>query len=281
MAEGWTRFEVEATVADYRAMLKSELRSEAYNKSAHRRSLVQLIKRSDLAIDRKHMNISAILCELGRPWIDGYKPYSNYQGLLREVVVRQVSQDAELNALIEATITAVPTGPDPEDILSTVVAPPDRLPKPQKVEAEARPRSKSKDRDFLAEEERNSALGRAGEEFVLKYERARLLNLGLERLVDRVEHVAVTIGASEGFDVRSFSEDGSDRFIEVKTTTFGSRTPFYVTANELGVSKRTSERYHLYRLFHFRKAPRQFHLKGPLDDVLLLTPTVFRAALSA
>lgn len=36
-AHPWTELEVEATVADYFAMLKNELRGEAYNKSEHRR----------------------------------------------------------------------------------------------------------------------------------------------------------------------------------------------------------------------------------------------------
>jgi hypothetical protein len=83
----WSREEVEAIVADYIAMLIAELRSEAYNKTEHRRNLKRLLQeRTDAAIERKHGNISAILIQLGFPYISGYKPYGNYQGLLREVV---------------------------------------------------------------------------------------------------------------------------------------------------------------------------------------------------
>jgi hypothetical protein len=277
MPEGWTIFEAEATVADYLAMLKMELRGLSYNKSEHRRALASRVKRSDLAIDRKHMNVSAILGELGYPWIDGYKPYSNYQNLLRDVVVNQVAADGELNALVEAAVTAKPTVEDIPDVLGTVVPPPDFLPKSPKAESVDGPSIGRVDRNYLEQEARNRALGRAGEEFVLRYERTRLLSLGLDRLVDRVEHVAVTLGDQEGFDVRSFGEDGSDRLIEVKTTSFGPRTPFFVTANELRTSKRNSSRYHLYRLFHFRKAPRQYQLQGALDGSFSLSATVFRA----
>jgi hypothetical protein len=223
------------------------------------------------------MNVSAILGELGYPWIDGYKPYSNYQNLLREVVESQVAMDSELKAFVEAVVTAEPTVPDVPDVLDTVIPPPDRLCETPKAASIEGPPIVSVDRNYLEQEARNSALGRAGEEFVLRYERTRLLSLGLDRFADRLEHVAVTVGDREGFDIHSFGEDGSDRLIEVKTTNFGSRTPFFVTANELRVSKKNSVQYHLYRLFHFRKSPRQYHVQGALDGSFSLSATVFRA----
>ena len=76
----WSRVEVEAIVADYVAMLTAELRREPYSKTAHRRALAPLLDaRSDGAIERKHQNISAVLIELGFPYIFGYKPLGNYQ----------------------------------------------------------------------------------------------------------------------------------------------------------------------------------------------------------
>jgi hypothetical protein len=278
MPEGWSMIEAEATVADYLAMLKKELRGLPYNKSEHRRALALRVKRSHLAIDRKHMNVSAILGELGYPWIDGYKPFSNYQNLLREIVVSQVAMDDELNALAEAVATAVPTAEEVPDLLGTLVSPPEPLPKAPKAASANGPPPGTLNRNYLEQEARNSALGRAGEEFVLRYERSRLLSLGLDRFADRLVHVAVTVGDGAGFDIRSFEGNGSDRLIEVKTTNFGSRTPFFVTANELNVSKRHSGKYHLYRLFHFRKSPKQYQVQGALDGSFSLNATVFRAS---
>ena len=37
---GWSRIEVEATVADYFHMLVMELSGQSYNKTAHRRALL-------------------------------------------------------------------------------------------------------------------------------------------------------------------------------------------------------------------------------------------------
>ena len=49
----WSREEVEATVADYFAMLDKELRGADYNKTTHRRALSQLLQGGwDGAIER-------------------------------------------------------------------------------------------------------------------------------------------------------------------------------------------------------------------------------------
>jgi hypothetical protein len=83
----WSRIEVEAAVADYLDMLALELRGEPFNKANHNRDLLRVLDgRTRGSIERKHQNISAILIELGYPYIDGYKPLRNYQELLREVV---------------------------------------------------------------------------------------------------------------------------------------------------------------------------------------------------
>jgi hypothetical protein len=108
-------------------------------------------------------------------------------------------------------------------------------------------------------------LGRAGEEFVINFERARLLAERRDRLAAAIEHVAVSRGDHEGYDVLSFAADGRERLIEVKTTNFGAYTPFFVTRNELAVSKAEAAQYHVYRVFHFRREPRLFTLHGAID----------------
>jgi hypothetical protein len=115
-------------------------------------------------------------------------------------------------------------------------------------------------------EARNSALGQAGEQFVLDFERARLIAGDRPRLADRVEQVSLTRGDFEGFDILSFDVAGKEQLIEVKTTRYGEYTPFYVTRNELDRSREDSDRYHLYRVFGFRKQPKLFTLAGPVDQ---------------
>ena len=87
--------------------------------------------------------------------------------------------------------------------------------------------------NYLELEARNQQLGDAGEKLVMAYEKARLRTIGRIDLLDSVEQVSETLGPNAGYDIRSFEQDGKERFIEVKTTKYGKLTPFFVTANEL------------------------------------------------
>jgi len=209
MTSNWSESEVEAAVADYFDMLRSELTGRKYNKTAHRRALMeQLNNRSDGSVELKHQNISAVLIEMGIPYIDGYKPRSNYQrALLPAAVSEFLKNHAEFHALFKADSEAVPTIPTVSDFLAAMEAPP----------------------------------------------------------------------SSAGFDIRSFEENGRDRFIEAKTTKYGKNTPFFVTANELRFSEENSSRYYLYRLFRFRADPKLFALQGQLGENCILEASQYVA----
>ena len=268
----WSRLEVEATVAAYLDMLILELAGRPFNKTQRRRQLLPLLdERSEGAIELKHQNISAVLIELGLPYVDGYKPRFNYQGLLAEVVTDRVEQMPDLQLAVR-TIVEEPVVPSSvDDILASWTDAPDRPDRPSYLKDRAvarRPRHV----DYLKLEAQNSALGRAGEEFVVAFEQARLIRARQERLADRIEHVSAARGDGDGFDILSFEENGRERLIEVKTTKFGQYTPFYVTRNEVDVSRAEHERYHLYRVFGFRREPRVFGVQGALDRVCVLDP---------
>ncbi len=126
----------------------------------------------------------------------------------------------------------------------------------------------------------NRSLGDAGEEFVVRFEQARLLSLRQDRLAARIERVSVTRGDGLGFDVLSFEPTGADRLVEVKTTAYGQETPFFVTRTELAVSRERDTKYHLYRVFAFRRAPRLYWKKGQLDHEFALDPTQYMARIA-
>jgi len=271
----WDQIEVEATVADYLHMLLLELSGQTYNKTAHRRGLLaKLDNRTDGAIEFKHQNISAILISLGYPYITGYKPRGNYQQLLREVVEDRLAKDQLLDNAALAASSAPAATPLFEDFSKLIVdapklvraakepSPDYRLPVPQK-------------RDYLEREAKNAALGYAGEEFVLNFEHFRLHNLGHKILADKVEHVAKTKGDGLGYDILSFDPSGREKFIEVKTTAFGKETPFFVSRGEVRFAQEHTEKFHLYRLFEFRKNPRMFELQGPVERHCLMNPVSY------
>ncbi len=279
MANHWSDSEVKAAVADYFRMLRLELSGRKYNKTKHRRALMeQLTNRSDGSVELKHQNISAVLIEMGIPYIDGYKPRFNYQrSLLPAAVTYYLKNNPEIQGLFLADSEATPTIPTVQDILAAMEAPP--APKDREAPAIAEPLAiyNPSGVNYLEREARNQSLGDAGEQFIMNFERARLIYAGKESLADHIEQVSATIGPSAGFDIRSFDENGSDRFIEAKTTKYGKNTPFFVTPNELRFSRENSSRYFLYRIFKFRETPRMFHLHGHLEERCILEPTEFIA----
>ena len=136
----------------------------------------------------------------------------------------------------------------------------------------------SKCYDRSAADAANRKLGDAGEEFVVVFERRRLASEGRADLAERVAWTARDIGDGAGYNVSSFSADGSARLIEVKTTNGDAATAFYVTANEVRVSAARPGDYWLYRVYDFGKPTRPiYRLQGALDGgELVLEPSVYR-----
>ncbi len=279
MATDWSREEVAATVADYFAMLAAELSGVPYNKAAHRRALIKRLSgRSEQSVEFKHANISAVLIDLGFPYITGYKPRSNYQGLLHDVVSERLVSDSQLLNVAAADADRPIVVPEVEDILGVLTTPPAMQPRdkePSRGSLQATRACISV--NYLEREARNRSLGNAGELFVLNFERARLINLGKERLAEKVEHTSQTRGDGAGFDILSYEETGADRLIEVKTTKYGRETPFFVSRNELAVSESETSRYYLYRLFGFNIKPRLFTLSGAFSESCRLSPSSYMA----
>src|SRR5436190_2714982 len=227
----WSRVEVKATVADYFDMLDREVRGFEYNKTAHRSALAGLIdQRSHGAMERKHQNISAILIRLGFIYISGYKPLGNYQQLLFDLVADRLAKSPDLADAVREQVLAPAAVPSVDDILGSLVDPPAGDPEKSQYPSSAREsRPPRLGVDYLALEANNRSLGEAGEEFVLRFETARLVSVGQERLASQVERVSKTRGDGLGYDILSFEASGEERLIEVKTTSYGSSTPFYVT----------------------------------------------------
>ncbi|MDP3423161.1 MAG: DUF3883 domain-containing protein [Burkholderiaceae bacterium] len=281
MSTHWSNEEVEAIVADHLQMLTLELAGQSYSKAEHRRRLQgKLNQRPEASIEFKHCNISAVLIQLGFPYIRGYKPRSNYQAMLVDVVTGQLQQRSLLDQAALAAVQQPAVTPLGADFAHTVTQAPVRQLKVAEVQPEWQWNKPGIKRDYLEREAQNQSLGLAGEEFVLQFEHWRLNAIGQCALADRVEHVAQSKGDGLGYDVLSFEPDGRERFIEVKTTAFGKDTPFFVSKNELSFSRTAAQQFHLYRLFEFRKQPRLFDLAGEISNHCLLDPVSYRASFS-
>lgn len=133
--------------------------------------------------------------------------------------------------------------------------------------------------DWALRDKRNRELGLSGEHLVLKHEKEKLIAAGRQDLADRVEHVAL-VDSRAGYDIRSFEDNGSEIFIEVKTTSGPKTAAFFISANELRASIRNPDAFRIYRVFGVGRDPRRagfYVLKGDVTRVLELTPSVYRA----
>lgn len=259
-------------------MLTFELSGQKYNKTAHRRSLLEhLNDRSEAAVERKHQNISAVLRDLECHWIPGYKPNSHYQESLARFVEHWIDSHPEFDKASQAAAeqpTFLPSSIDFGSLLvdAPVYSPSGNIRDPQK---QYTPRRTASKRDYIAREARNTELGLAGELLAMEFEEHRLRSAGHKQLANRIEHVSVTKGDGLGYDILSFEESGKERLIEVKTTAFAKETPFYASQNEVSVSSEMADQFHLYRLFEFRRSPKLFTLQGEISKHCSMNPVSY------
>jgi hypothetical protein len=275
----WSRSEVEAIVDDYLSMLASELAGTPYSKAAHRRALLPLLAgRSEQSIEFKHANISAALLDAGFPYIGGYKPRSNYQALIAEVLDDRMQHAHRLQEIAAADADHPIVVPEVDDILAALTERPAPRPRTEPSVGEYRTPVLRLSTNFIEREARNRSLGGAGEDFALNFERARLIVAGRESLASRIEHTSRVRGDGAGYDILSYEENGAERLIEVKTTKYGIATPFFVSRNEVAVSERHAPRYQVYRLFDFRTRPRLYVLPGAIGHSCDLSAATFLAS---
>lgn len=266
----WTESEISAVVGSYFRMLALERAGAAYSKAQHRRQLLPIVHRSEGSIERKLQNISAVLDRLGAQWINGYKPLAHYQDALVAAVELNVGQTPDFlypantdTQPLTLNDDAVFVAPPPVEDLDKTLTPAVRrlVGKFDPAERDAR----------------NRQLGKAGEKFVMTFERARLRRAGREDLASSVRWVSDSDGDGYGYDVRSYEADGQERLLEVKTTCGHERTAFWLTKREVDVAAERSDKYRIRRVFHFRNHAQMFEIAPPLDGALLMTPTTYFA----
>jgi Domain of unknown function (DUF3883)/Domain of unknown function (DUF3427) len=140
--------------------------------------------------------------------------------------------------------------------------------------------SKRPPRDYAEQDARNRQLGLAGEEAVLEHERLTLVADGRPDLAERILHVAKVEGDGAAYDIKSYTPDGEEKFIEVKTTRGNEQSAFYLSAAELRFATEHAGQYYLYRVFEFdqnNSSGKLFIHQGDLATTFSLMPVQFKA----
>jgi hypothetical protein len=266
----WSDDELDAIIADYFEMLSAELSDQPYIKSRHNQALMARIERTHRSVEFKHQNISAVLDELGLPWIPGYKPKRNYQNAIFGAIDRFLSNHHDMLELGPRSVAAPPTTAR-ELFVERPVLTPAGEPTPAPL------RRLVQKFDPVERDHKNRSLGRAGEEFVVEVERRQLMQADRSDLASKVRWVAAEDGDGAGFDVLSFDRKGKERLLEVKTTNGSARTPFFLTRNECALANERPEDWCIYRVHLFATQPKIFTLSPPLEKTVNLQPDTWRA----
>ncbi len=154
-----------------------------------------------------------------------------------------------------------------------------QMPDPKKIGITKNNFQAKKTPDYALRESNNAELGEIGEELVLKYEKKFLASLGKNKLLKKIVHTSKVEGDGAGYDIKSFNEDGSVKYIEVKTTRGSINTDFYMSPRELSFANLNKESFCLYRVFDLKKRTNNgkfFVFKGDLEKNFNMTPTGFR-----
>lgn len=129
-------------------------------------------------------------------------------------------------------------------------------------------------------EEKNAKLGKAGELLAIQYEQEFLEANGRKDLAYAIVYVSEVEGDGAGYDIKSYKIDGTEKYIEVKTTRGDDNTPFFITFTELEFHKAYANNYCLYRVFEYEPANNTgkfYVIEGDIETSLDLKPIVFRA----
>jgi hypothetical protein len=279
MNERWSDNEVELVVADYFSMLIDERKGIKLNKRQHRMALWPLLHKSRVegTIEYKHRNISAVLAEMGLPYIKGYLPATHFQkSILVPKVAKYIKMHPDLEMLFADFANDVPAVEKSIELNSLLTEPPEKDEKLDVVKIDRKPIKIN----YLEREQNNRSLGLKGEELVMQYERFMLSKAGKDNLADSLEWVSRDQGDGLGFDILSRNLNGTDKYIEVKTTKLSQKTPFFFSSNEYKFSLENQENYHLYRLYNFSDKTKMFTLTGSFDDFCHVEPIQYTGKFS-
>ena len=118
--------------------------------------------------------------------------------------------------------------------------------------------------DWEKVRDRNNEIGDQGEEFVLEFEIDRLVEtLSVERTkaMQNVQHLSRLQGDGLGYDISSINDDGSPRYIEVKTTSGDFSQPFFMSENERRFFEEYGDSAFIYRVYNFNRESRHGDVK--------------------
>lgn len=260
----WTTHEIAEVVSSYFQMWRLEQSGERYAKKPYRDILLDLLPaRSVGSIEYKLQNVSAVLDEVGFPWIRGYKPARNYQQLL----VDQIAMYLLNHRLIPQELKPVAS---PEAPLVEVGVPQPMQPKFDMGPVEAAVATL----DWAAAAARSIEVHRVAVDLAVEREKYTLVARGHDDLAREVAPVE-TPRSTAGFDFTSYSADGDERQVNVKGTTSNANAAIFLEMSELELL-RTTPFAEIQRVYDIQMEPKMFRLQPKDVRETMVVPVVHK-----
>jgi hypothetical protein len=146
---------------------------------------------------------------------------------------------------------------------------------------QSKPKYTISEERFRAIQTTREQIGLAGENWVVESEKQELSNRGHTDLAVNVKRIAET-NIAAGYDVLSFEDEKTEKFIEVNTTAL-SRLEFYLSSNELDVAREFRQQYWIYFISEIFGNPNLVKIQNPVSQIgllLKLSPTTYRVQIS-
>ena len=116
--------------------------------------------------------------------------------------------------------------------------------------------SKSKNNNKYSFSIPSKKVGRAGEEYVFKFEYNKLVKAGRQDLALKIVKQFEILNDFPGYDIKSFNEKGDEIYIEVKSTKSEVKSYFEISRNELEASEKFKDQYFIYHVVDVLKNPK-------------------------
>tara|TARA_B100000686_G_C16655111_1_gene897682 strand:- start:252 stop:863 length:612 start_codon:yes stop_codon:yes gene_type:complete len=181
-------------------------------------------------------------------------------------------------------LTSHPLTPDNEQLLEVSVEEPSNY-EVSEEEFKSRPRANRSPKSGANKNHRRSResikTGTRGEEIVFEHEKNKLKKLGKIDLAEKVDWIAAR-RENDGYDILSFTPDGQEKYIEVKSSVGNKMSSLDITHNEWSTASAETYKsnYYIYLVTDVFKNPKIEILQNPFKAVkelkIGITTAVFR-----
>jgi hypothetical protein len=244
------------------SLLESFYTQKLYQKRSHDQEFTKsLAQFSDMCLKVQKTSYTLITTNI---IIDKYKKYIEKRSSIK------APEKDSFNPVSSTSTSPIIT------TIQSHIEPPKPLPPEHKYKKSGR----INDWDLINKSRQETGL--EGEQIVVMVEKYYLNSIGRQDLADKVRNIAREDGDGFGYDVLSFFENGTQKYIEVKSTKQNIYNPFYMSENELSFLKQNNSDAFIYRVLVDKESPRlRVYSSSDIFNSHDITPSQYKVKLKS